>query len=158
MGRGTLSKISISRGTEVLPKKIDKISLNFQKVYGQCCLTYQLSLHSILLFSNGLYGIVFSSQMFINLWRNILQFLLCSLLFIVGYTYHSFCIKNWTHGIPMQAQQVKYLALSLLRLGSLLWYRFNPWPRNFHMPVGMAKGKNKTWTHSLTNKWVFRIC
>ena len=29
--------------------------------------------------------------------------------------------------------QVKDLALSLQRLGSLLWSRFNSWPRNFHM-------------------------
>ena len=30
--------------------------------------------------------------------------------------------------------QVKDPALSLLWLGWLLWYRFNPWPGNFHMP------------------------
>ena len=32
------------------------------------------------------------------------------------------------------AQQVKDPALSLQWLRSLLWHRFNPWPRNFHMP------------------------
>ena len=31
------------------------------------------------------------------------------------------------------AQQVKDGALSLLWLGSLLWHRFDPWPRNFNM-------------------------
>ena len=31
------------------------------------------------------------------------------------------------------AQWVKDLALSLLWLGSLLWYMFNLWPRNFCM-------------------------
>ena len=31
-------------------------------------------------------------------------------------------------------QQVKDLALSVQELGSLLWHRFDPWPRNFHMP------------------------
>ena len=30
-------------------------------------------------------------------------------------------------------QGVKDLALSLQRLGSLLWSRFDPWPRNFCM-------------------------
>ena len=32
------------------------------------------------------------------------------------------------------AQQVKDLVLSLQQLGLLLWYRFDPWPGNFHMP------------------------
>ena len=31
------------------------------------------------------------------------------------------------------AQWVKDLALSLQQLGLLLWPRFDPWPRNFHM-------------------------
>ena len=31
------------------------------------------------------------------------------------------------------AQQVKYPVLSLQWLGSLLWCRFNPWPRKFLM-------------------------
>ena len=31
-------------------------------------------------------------------------------------------------------QHVKDLALSLQRLGSLLWHGFDPWPWNFHMP------------------------
>ena len=30
-------------------------------------------------------------------------------------------------------QQVKYLALSLKQPRLLLWNRFSPWPRNFHM-------------------------
>ena len=32
------------------------------------------------------------------------------------------------------AQQVKDLALSLLWYWLLLWYGFDPWPGNFHMP------------------------
>ena len=32
------------------------------------------------------------------------------------------------------AQGVKNPALSLQQLGSLLWYGFDPWPGNFHMP------------------------
>ena len=32
------------------------------------------------------------------------------------------------------AQWVKDLALSLQQLESLLWHRFDPWPRNFYMP------------------------
>ena len=31
------------------------------------------------------------------------------------------------------AQWVKDLALSLLQLGLLVWYRFDPWPGNFRM-------------------------
>ena len=37
------------------------------------------------------------------------------------------------------AQWVKDLALALQRLGSLLWYRLDPWPRNFHMQEGKKK-------------------
>ena len=37
------------------------------------------------------------------------------------------------------AQQVKDQALSLLWLRSQLWHRFDPWPRNFHMPWGAHK-------------------
>ena len=32
------------------------------------------------------------------------------------------------------AQRVKDPVLSLQQLGSLLWHRFDSWPRNFHMP------------------------
>ena len=39
------------------------------------------------------------------------------------------------------AQQVKDQALLLLWLGSLLWYGFNPWPGNFHMPWAQPKKK-----------------
>ena len=41
----------------------------------------------------------------------------------------------------LSAQWVKDLALSLLLLGSLLWRRFSPWPRNFHMPWVQKKEK-----------------
>ena len=40
-------------------------------------------------------------------------------------------------------QQVKDLALSLQQLRSLLWSRFDPWPRNFHMPWVQTKKKKK---------------
>ena len=30
-------------------------------------------------------------------------------------------------------QWVKYPAMLLKQLGSLLWHEFDPWPRNFHM-------------------------
>ena len=39
------------------------------------------------------------------------------------------------------AQQVKDLVLSLQQLGLLLWYRFDPWPGNFHMPWLWPKKK-----------------
>ena len=44
-------------------------------------------------------------------------------------------------GSSIEAQWVKYPALSLQWPGSLLWHEFNPWPRNFH--VGWAKLKKK---------------
>ena len=38
-------------------------------------------------------------------------------------------------------QQVKYLTLTLQRLGSLLWHGFYPWPRNFHILWAQPKKK-----------------
>ena len=43
----------------------------------------------------------------------------------------------------LMVQWVKDLELSLQQLWSLLWGGFNPWPRNFHMPQGMARKKKK---------------
>ena len=37
------------------------------------------------------------------------------------------------------AQRLKDLALLLQWLQSLLWYRFDPWPGNFHMPQVQPK-------------------
>ena len=42
------------------------------------------------------------------------------------------------------AQPVKDPALSLQWLGSLLWLKFEPWPRNFHMPQATQKKKKNT--------------
>ena len=39
------------------------------------------------------------------------------------------------------AQQVKDPALSQQQLGLLLWRRFDPWPRKFHMPQAWPKEK-----------------
>ena len=41
------------------------------------------------------------------------------------------------------AQQIKDLALSLPWLWSLLWLRFDPWPRNFYMPWAWPKNKKE---------------
>ena len=41
------------------------------------------------------------------------------------------------------AQFVKDPVLSLQQLGSLLWCRFSPWPRNFHMLQAWQKKKKK---------------
>ena len=41
------------------------------------------------------------------------------------------------------AQWVKYLVLSLQWLRSQLGLRFNPWPRNFHMPQVQPIKKKK---------------
>ena len=40
------------------------------------------------------------------------------------------------------AQWVKDLVLSLLQLGLLLWCRFDPWQRNFHMPWAWPSKKS----------------
>ena len=52
-------------------------------------------------------------------------------------------------------KQVKDMVLSLLWLRLLLWHRFDPWPRNFHMPGELPKKtkkkkqkKQKTHTHT----------
>ena len=37
------------------------------------------------------------------------------------------------NGSCLVAQWLKDLALSLQQLVSLLWHRFDPWPRKFHM-------------------------
>ena len=43
--------------------------------------------------------------------------------------------------------EVKDLALSLVWLGSLLWCRFDPWPRNFCMPRACPLPTKKNHTH-----------
>ena len=48
------------------------------------------------------------------------------------------------------AQWVKDLALALQRLGSLLWYRLDPWPRNFHRQEGKKKRPTFRITFQLT--------
>ena len=42
-------------------------------------------------------------------------------------------ILNVSLWSSLVAQQVKVPVLSLQRLGSLLWCRFDPWPRNLYM-------------------------
>lgn len=43
------------------------------------------------------------------------------------------------------AQWIKDPVVLLQQLGSLLWHRFHPWPKNFHMPwVWQNKKKEKT--------------
>ena len=46
--------------------------------------------------------------------------------------------SSWS---SLVAQWVKDPALSLQWLCSLLWRRFSPWPRNFHMPWAWLKKK-----------------
>ena len=47
--------------------------------------------------------------------------------------------KEISHRRSLVAQQVKDLVLSLLRLVSLLWHRFDPWPENFHITWVQSK-------------------
>ena len=49
--------------------------------------------------------------------------------------------KSWCSESSLVAQQVKDPLLSLQWLGSLLWYRVDPWPGNFHLPQAWAKKK-----------------
>ena len=47
-------------------------------------------------------------------------------------------------GVPVVAQRVKDPALSLQQLRSLLWHRFDPWPRTFKCcRCGQKKRKEK---------------
>ena len=49
--------------------------------------------------------------------------------------------KKWS---SLVVQWIKDLVLSLLWLRLLLWHRFNPWPRNFHMPWMHPKRKKSS--------------
>ena len=51
--------------------------------------------------------------------------------------------EDFESGSSLVVQQVKDLALSLLRLRSLLWQVFHPWPGNFHMLWGTASMRKK---------------
>ena len=59
------------------------------------------------------------------------------------------------------AQRVKDLVLSLQWLRSLLWHRFQPWPRNFHMPWAWPKRKKKSSVkrreEMFVSMWLLRI-
>ena len=54
------------------------------------------------------------------------------------------CGKKKKKGNSSVVQQDKNLALSLQRLGLLLWHWFHPWPRNFHMLQAWPKN-NRLW-------------
>ena len=41
--------------------------------------------------------------------------------------------------MPLWISNLTIQALSLQKLRSLLWYRFNPWPREFPCVAGTAK-------------------
>ena len=56
-------------------------------------------------------------------------------------------------------QQVKDLVLSLQWFGSLLWHKFEPWPRNFHMlpsPTSKVKIGKEMRSNSLKSVNLFR--
>ena len=46
-------------------------------------------------------------------------------------------------GTSLVVQHFKDPLLSLQWLRLLLWHRFNPWPRNFHLPQEQQKKKKK---------------
>ena len=53
------------------------------------------------------------------------------------------------YGVPAVAQQVKDQALPQLWHRSQLWLRFDPWPRNFHVPQVWLGKKKKKWKDNL---------
>ena len=54
-------------------------------------------------------------------------------------------LEHWDAGlIPSTAEWVKDPVLPQLQGKSQLQLRADPWPRNFHMPLGSQKGKTKT--------------
>ena len=55
---------------------------------------------------------------------------------------HNLCKKHDHYEFP-GGPAVKNPVLSLKQHGSLLWYRFNPWPRNFHVLQAWPKKKKK---------------
>ena len=57
----------------------------------------------------------------------------------------TFYLEGTNHHISssLMAQWDKESVLSPLCLGLLLWYRFSPWPRNFHMPWTWPKKRKK---------------
>lgn len=55
------------------------------------------------------------------------------------------------------AQRIKNLTLPLQHQGSLLWCRFNPWPRNFYLPGAWSNPQKRT-THSISrNKMLLNV-
>ena len=52
-------------------------------------------------------------------------------------------LKKNHKGVPLWHSRLRIQALSLQWLGWLLWHRFDPWPRNFHMPQTWSKKKKK---------------
>ena len=54
--------------------------------------------------------------------------------------------------IPGLAQWVKDLALSVLRLGPVLWCGFDPWPGYFHMPGAWSKKKRSSRRGAVVNE------
>ena len=66
--------------------------------------------------------------------------------------------SNGSHSqSSLVAQQVKDLALLLQRLWLLLWHRFYPCAKNFHMPWEWPKETNKQINKSFSKKYILYI-
>ena len=61
-------------------------------------------------------------------------------VYIVSKSIIAYIIKSI--GSSLVRQWIKDPGLSLQQLESLLWCKFNPWPRNFHMPQLWPKNKS----------------
>ena len=90
-------------------------------------------------------------KVYMNLW----PFLSCGFKYSSGYFLDITNVKqSWKSRMrsSLVAQWLKDLVLSLLWCRSLLWRRFNPWPRNFHAPQHGKKKKKKKLSerHSLS--------
>ena len=67
----------------------------------------------------------------------------------------AYCNRKSTKGSSLVAQWVKDPVLSLQWLGGLLWLRFNPCPRNFHMPQTQPRQRKKKSTERGEFQWCF---
>ena len=97
-------------------------------------------------------GYIFWSSLFVSKpWYILLHFFL---MYQVTYIEIEQWTKDPVSGSSPVAQQVKDLVLSRQRLRLLLWHRFKPWHRNFHMlRCGQKKKKRKDPISDLKNSF-----
>ena len=86
------------------------------------------------------FNLIFYDSYFLTWLKIIFQLLLvCNAIYSIFLP----SLKVGGHGNFLLAQRVKDPVLSLLWRRSLLWHRYDPWPRNFCMEHTSQKNKNK---------------